>query len=267
MITSGKKFLSTLLHVSDALIKFLEYINNLEPKAVPDYNKCRKLFEGYLKTVGKTRNSPMEFVPNNSKSPSKAKTIVEDSAESDEETEEPVKVHKQNGDVPKKRGRKPKVNKEVDTENKIPQSEKESKKKAKRKSSEPAVLVKIKKTRLNPEATPPAKDNHTNIATQTSVEKLRHSPRINSSRHVSFDSPISEIVGDKRKDGESINSSGDIFDDSFTIKEVKVKPKRKLLSDEEVTVKRVVRKKVTAVKKGRSWKDTPTVVNGRSPPK
>lgn len=242
----------------------------MKPKEVPDYKKCRKLFEDYLKTVGKTRNSTLDFSPQKTKSPSKGRTkvIVEDSDASAGEAEEPVKVIKENGEAPKKRGRKPKVA-EVDTENKVPAKEKLTKKIVKRKSSEPAVLVKVKKTKLNPVATPPAKDNHTNIATQTSIEKLRYSPRLNSSRHVSFDSPISEIVGDNHKDSRSLNSSGDIFDDSFTIKEVKVKkPKRKLLSNEEVIVKRVVKKKVTAVKKpGRSWKDTPTVVNGRSPPK
>ncbi|KAJ8715317.1 hypothetical protein PYW08_005298 [Mythimna loreyi] len=265
-------------NVPEALIKFFEYINTMKPKEVPDYKKCRKLFEDYLKTEGKTRNSTLDFSPRKAKSPSKAKSpakprsrvIAEDSDATDEESEEPLKVTKQNGEPAKKRGRKPKVE-DLDTENEVPEKEKVkvTKKIVKRKSSEPAVLVKVKKTKLNPVATPPAKDNHSNIATQTSIEKLRYSPRLNSSRHVSFDSPISEIVGENHKDSRSINSSGDIFDDSFTIKEVKVKkPKRKLLSNEEVIVKRVVRKKVTAVKKpGRSWKDTPTVVNGRSPPK
>lgn len=242
----------------------------MKPKEVPDYKKCRKLFEDFLKTEGKTKNSTLDFASNKSKSPKKRvnKIVVEDVVDgSDKESDEPVKV-KQNGDVPKKRGRKPKVNPDLDTENKVPETEKEIKKKAKRKSSEPAVLVKVKKTRLNPVVTPPAKTNHNNISTQTSLEKTRHSSRLNASRHVSFDSPISEIVGEKSKDSVSINSSGDIFDDSFTIKEVKVKPKRKLLSSEEVIVKKVVRKKVApAVKKGRSWKDTATIVNGRSPPK
>ena len=249
----------------------------MKPKEVPDYKKCRKLFEDYLKTEGVTKNSTLDFSPKNSKSPRKAKSpskartnrvLAEDSDASDGEDDEPLKVTKQNGEAPKKRGRKPKVA-DVDTENKVPEKEKAIKKNVKRKSSEPAVLVKVKKTKLNPVATPPAKVNHTNTATQTSIEKLRYSPRLNSSRHVSFDSPISEIVGENHKDSRSINSSGDIFDDSFTIKEVKVKkPRRKLLSNEEVVVKRVVRKKVTAVKKPtRSWKDSPTVVNGRSPPK
>lgn len=242
----------------------------MKPKEVPDYKKCRKLFEDFLKNEGKTKNSTLDFASNKSKSPKKRvnKIVVEDVVDgSDKESDEPVKV-KQNGDVPKKRGRKPKVNPDLDTENKVPETEKEIKKKAKRKSSEPAVLVKVKKTRLNPVVTPPARTNHNNISTQTSLEKTRHSSRLNASRHVSFDSPISEIVGEKSKDSVSINSSGDIFDDSFTIKEVKVKPKRKLLSTEEVIVKRVVRKKVApAVKKGRSWKDSATIVNGRSPPK
>ncbi|CAH0588801.1 unnamed protein product [Chrysodeixis includens] len=256
-------------NVPDALIKFFEYINSMKPKEVPDYKKCRKLFEDYLKTEGKTKNGTLDFASNKSKSPTKKrsnKIVVEDEVDgSDNESEEPVKA-KQNGDVPKKRGRKPKVNPDIDTENEVPETEKKTNKKAKRKSSEPAVLVKVKKTRLNPVVTPPAKINHNNISTQTSIEKTRHSSRLNTSRHVSFDSPISEIVGEKSKD--SINSSGDIFDDSFTIKEVKVKPKRKLLSTEEVVVKRVVRKKTgPAVKKGRSWKDTATIVNGRSPPK
>ncbi|PZC77484.1 hypothetical protein B5X24_HaOG203362 [Helicoverpa armigera] len=251
--------------VPEALIKFFEYINTMKPKEVPDYKKCRKLFEDYLKTEGKTRNSTLDFSSKRTKSPVKGRTrvIAEDSDGSEGEAEVPVKVSKQNGDVPKKRGRKPKVVADVDSENKVPEREKETKKKVKRKSSEPAVLVKVKKTKMNPEATPPAKLNHNNIATQTSIEK-RYSPRINTSRHVSFDSPICEIVGDNSR---SINSSGDIFDDSFTIKEVKVKPKRKLLSNEEVTVKRVVRKKVTAVKPARSWKDSSTIINGRSPPK
>lgn len=258
------KIKSMSSNVPDALIKFFEYINTMKPKEVPDYKKCRKLFEDYLKTEGKTRNSTLEFSPSKVKSPSKGRkrVIAVDSDGSDEE--EPVKVTKQNGDAPKKRGRKPKVT-DADTENKAPEV-KEIKTKGKRKSSEPAVLVKVKKTRLNPASTPPAKENHNNIATQTSIEKNKYSPRLNTSRHVSFDSPISEIVGDSSKNS-GINSSGDIFDDSFTIEKVKVKPKRKLLSNEEVLVKRVVRKKVTSVKKGKSWKDLPTVVNGRSPPK
>ncbi|XP_075980563.1 serine/threonine-protein kinase VRK1-like [Anticarsia gemmatalis] len=250
--------------VPEALIKFFEHINALKPKAVPDYAKCRKLFEDYLKAQGVKRTNKLDFAP-----PKKtaSKTIDNSIEEDDASDEEPIKPQK-NGDAPKRRGRKPKVTVEVDTENEEPEPVKETKKKGKRKSSEPAVLVKVKKAKLNPTQTPPAKKNHTNIATQTSTEKpVRQSPRNNTSRHVSFDSPISEIVGNGKM-SSSINSSGDIFDDSFTIKEVKVKPKRKLLSmkDEEVTVKRVVKKKVAGVKKTRSWKDSATIVNGRAPP-
>lgn len=248
----------------------------MKPKDTPDYAKCRKIFEDYLKSQGVKKTSKLEFSATK-KTSSKAKanrSIEGDEAVSDEE---PIKPQKQNGEAPKKRGRKPKVipqvhtehdpTPEMDDENKEPEPRKETVKKGKRKSSEPAVLVKVKKTKLNPHATPPAKKNHTNIATQTSTEKLRHSPRImNSSRHVSFDSPVSEIIGNK-KNSESVNSSGDIFDDSFTIKEVKVKPKRKLLSmkDEVVTITKVVKKKVADVKK-KSGKDSATIVNGRSPP-
>lgn len=252
-------------NVPDALIKFFEYINSLKPKQVPDYGKCRKMFEDYLKTQGVKRTSKLDFTTvKKVTNKTKVNKPVEDEEVSDEE---PIKVQKQNGDVPKKRGRKAKVTSEADIENKVPESKKETKKKAKRKSSEPAVLVNVKKTKINPVATPPAKDNHTNIATQTSVDRTRRSPRIDSSRHVSFDSPVSQVM-DSRNNSQSINSSGDIFDDSFDIKEVKVKPKRKLLSmkDEEYVVKRVVKKKVASVKKVKSWKDSATIVNGRSPP-
>lgn len=247
---------------SEALIKFFEYINSMKPKDIPDYAKCRKIFEDYLKKQGVKSSTKLDF--SNSKKLSKTKAnISEDVDVTDSETVKEV----QNGEVPKKRSRKAKVTPEVDTENRQPDTQKGTNKNNKRKSSEPIVVVNVKKTRLRPSATPPAKKNHTNIATQTSIEKLmRRSPRVQTSRHVSFDSPISEVVGDKN--GDSINSSGDIFDDSFTIKEVKVKPKRKLLSkkEEEITIERVVKKKVKSVKKPKSWKDSATIVNGRSPP-
>ncbi|CAB3230402.1 unnamed protein product [Arctia plantaginis] len=257
-----RKNVSKYSNVPEALIKFLEYINSMKPKDVPDYAKCRKILEDYLKKQGVKSSTKLDF--SNSKKLSKTKAnISEDVEVSDNETVKEV----QNGDVPKKRSRKAKVTSEVDTENRQPETQKETKKSNKRKSSEPIVVVNVKKTRLKPSATPPAKKNHTNIATQTSIEKpTRRSPRVQTSRHVSFDSPISEIVGDKT--GDSINSSGDIFDDSFTIKEVKVKPRKKLLSkkEEEITVERVVKKKVRSVKKLKSWKDSATIVNGRSPP-
>lgn len=294
----------------------------MKPKDTPDYTKCRQLFEGYLKTEGKNRNSKLDFSGHKKKTGKTAAAKVND--ELDNADEEVGKKKKQNGDAKVvKRGRKPKVReisieesdhddnttdegsdyddgsakkkrkqngetakvvrkgrkpktKEIspeidDSENQEPEESVEenvAKKNKKRKSLEPALVVNVKKTKMAPKATPPAKKNHANIATQTSTGKRKRSPR-----QVSFDSPICEIIGDKRplkisKDNESVNSSGDIFDDSFTIEEKKVKPKKKLLSDEEVVVKRVVKKKVTTTKpKARSYKDIPTIVNGRSPPK
>lgn len=206
-----------------------------------------------------------------------AKVHIPDSDNSDSEhtSKSPAKRPKENGEVSKpKRGRKvvKESSESENGENEEPEDSIEEvrvaiQRKNKRKSTEPAMVVKVKKTKMAPKATPPVKKNHANIGTQTSVEKRRRSPR-----QVSFDSPICEVIGDKKplklsKENDSANSSGDIFEDSFVIEEKKVKPRRKLLSDEEVVVKRVVKKKVTVTSKAKSWKDSPAVVNGRSPPK
>ncbi|KAJ2940374.1 hypothetical protein O0L34_g51 [Tuta absoluta] len=266
--------ISKYSQVPDALTKFFEYINSMKPKDTPDYNKCRTLFENYLKSEGKSRTSKLEFSTTkaskspsrNAKSPTKAvksKATIKDSSTNGDSPA--------NTDVPKvKKARKPKktsIN-DTDDENQEP-DEKVVKRKVKRKSTEPSVVVKVKKTKLAPKATPPVKKNHANIATQTSIERPKRSPR-----QVSFDSPVAAIIGEekmpKRSKDRSVNSSGDIFDDSFVIEEKKIRPKKRLLSDEEVTVKRVVKKKVTEMKPKKatkSWKDSPTVVNGRSPPK
>lgn len=244
---------------TDALVKFFEYINSLKPKDPVDYTKCRQMFETYLKKEGKTKTSKLEFTPSKKKKSSKLDAGDQESDE--EETVAPKKrAPKQNGELKTKRTRK--VPKADDTENTEPDTDNTNKTK-KRKSLEPSYVLKVKKTKIAPKATPPAKRNHANIATQTSGSRAKRSPR-----QVTFDSPICEVIGEKALKTNSINSSGDMFDDSFTIEEKKIKPKRKLLSDEEVTVKRVVRKKVTTVKpKAKSWKDSPAVVNGRSPPK
>lgn len=264
---------------SDALIKYFEYINSLKPKDNVDYAKCRQLFESYLKSEGVNKNSKIEFTQNKKRKANKVDDSSKDDAEdTDEETPKKVlkkNTTKQNGDLKPIKRRKKTPTKAVVTEenseNEEPDESIQKVKKSrvkKRKSSEPSVLVKVKKTKLAPKATPPAKKNHTNIATQTSVEKPKENPR-----QVSFDSPICEIIGEKKpvrgaKVSKSPNSSGDIFDDSFTIEEKRIRPKRNLLSDEEVIVKRVVRKKVTTVKpQAKSWKNTPAVLNGRSPPK
>lgn len=265
---------------SDALIKFFEYINTLKPKEKPDYTKCCQLFENYLKSEGKSRNSKLEFTSTKKGKATKAKTVVE-ASESEEETAKPKtdkkRTQKENGDTKKvARNRRPaKVlvedsgSESENHENEIPNGSVESKRKVvrktktvrstKRKSVEP--LLAAKKVKLTPKPTPPVKKNYANTATQTSGQKTRKSPR-----QVSFDSPICEVIGDKKASKvskDSVNSSGDIFEDSFEI----AKPKRKLISDEEVIVKKVVRKKTTTVKpKARSWRDVSTVVNGRSPP-
>ncbi|CAK1587311.1 unnamed protein product [Parnassius mnemosyne] len=262
-------------NVPDALIKFFEYVNSLKPKEAVDYVKCRQLFESYLKSEGKTKTSKLEFKNSTKRKANNKRLSIADSEVVDGEETDKVEEKKT---TPKSSAKgvshAKKTVKAADEatencENEEPDEEKKvkkpRKKAMKRKSLEPSLVIKVKKTRMTPKATPPAKKNHANIATQTSVEKLRRSPR-----QVSFDSPISKIIGSKSfnsiKDNESANSSGDIFDDSFTIEEKKVKPKKRLLSDEEITVKKVVKKKVI-VKKGKSWKDSPTVVNGRSPPK
>ncbi|KAL4705999.1 hypothetical protein ACJJTC_005685 [Scirpophaga incertulas] len=263
-------------NVPDALIKFMEYVNTLKPKDTPDYSKCRQLFETYLKSQGKTRGSKLDFSP--SKKLKSKTTAVDNVVESDNEADEVegrvANKKKLNGEAPKaKRSRKAKIQEASEvtenSENEEPSTkQKPVKRQRKRKSTEPAFVVNVKKTKLVPRATPPAKKNHANIATQTSTEKRKRSPR-----QVSFDSPIAEIIGQKKplkvfKHNESANSSGDIFDDSFTIEEKKVKPKKRLLADEEILVKKVVKKKVTTAKpKGKSWKDSATIVNGRSPPK
>jgi hypothetical protein len=246
----------------------------MKPKDIPDYTKCRQLFEAYLKSQGKLRNGKLEFSPNKK---SKAKKVAnnEESGDEDEVDGVVAKKRKPNLVAKAKRGRKPKAKEDTpeleNCENEEPDKSLEEKiparGRAKRKSTEPAVVVNVKKTKLTPKATPPTKKNHANIATQTSLDKRKRSPR-----QVSFDSPICEIIGEKKplklsKDS-SVNSSGDIFDDSFTFEEKKIKPKKRLLSNEEVIVKRIVKKKVTTVKpKGKSWKDSAAIINGRSPPK
>lgn len=270
----------------------------MKPKDIPDYTKCQTLFLNYLKSEGKTRSSKIEFTPSKK---AKMKPALDDDddtdiidapkvkrgrkpkakvLESDDDNEQPESDaetnRKPNGDAPKvtqRRGRKPKtIIPESDDENEEPSDDDKPLKNKKRKSLEPAALTKVKKTKLTPKATPPAKKNHANIATQTSIEK-RRSPRNQDKgdrRQVSFDSPICEIIDDKKtsSNNSELNSSEDMFEDSFVIEEKKVKPKRKLLSNEEFTVKKVVRKKTTVVKpqKGKSWKDCPTITNGRSPP-
>ncbi|KAJ0174419.1 hypothetical protein K1T71_009527 [Dendrolimus kikuchii] len=311
-------------NVPDALIKFFEYINAMKPKDVPDYTKCRQIFETYLKSHGKNRKSKLEFSTKSTqkkrdidnvndsenevskenkivkeknnevkKKRSRKPKIQEDSEETDEDTEsvdsqvekrnelttkrrhnkrdinnindsendvskENQIVKEKNSEVKKKHSRKPKIqedNKETDL---VDSQVEKGNRRSKRKSSEPAVVVKVKKTRLNPKRTPPAKKNHTNIATQTPVDR-----DIKNLRQVSFDSPISEVMG---QNGESsVNSSGDIFDDSFVVEDKKIKKKRKLLSCEETVVKRVVTKRTTE-RKGRSRKDAPTLLNGQGTP-
>ncbi|XP_039756567.1 serine/threonine-protein kinase VRK1 [Pararge aegeria] len=288
--------------VPEALIKFFEYINTLKPKDSINYTKCKQILEGYLKSQGVPTNSKLEFTNSKRKANKSVNENVDDSctdktngkvlkknstkenaavketrrgrkprtvvADENSENEEPAAKHP---DTPAKKGRKPKA---VVTQQSSEEEQSTGKgdivrkvpvRASKRKSSEPTVLVKVKKTKMAPKATPPVKKNHANTATQTSAEKLKRSPR-----QVSFDSPISEIIGEETKNGKnkSANSSADIFEDSFVIEDKKVKPKRKLLSKQEVTVKRVVSKKVTTAKaKAKSWKDSSAIINGRSPPK
>lgn len=276
-------------NVPDALTKFFEYINSLKPKDVPDYVKCRHIFETYLKSVGKTRKSKLEFSAkktlkkNNSDSEEvlakvvspvkkvrarKAKQPLADDSDVDSVDSSVKKVNGGKSDIPSKKLQSDDSDsdyKEVTKENsKVKKKQVKVKAKVvndsdedtivtskkvtirnKRKSLEPVVVIKVKKAKLNPKATPPAKKNHANISTQTSVEKSKKDPR-----QVSFDSPISEVIG-QNKSARSVNSSGDIFDDSFVIEEKKVKKKRKLLSSEEVVVKRVVKKR-TMDKKGKT---------------
>ncbi|XP_045774627.1 nucleosomal histone kinase 1-like isoform X2 [Maniola jurtina] len=291
--------------VPEALIKFFEYINTLKPKDSIDYSKCKKMFETYLKSQGVSRSSKLEFTSKKNKG-SKAVNGDQNDSGTEKSKEKVVKKNsiKQNGEAkitkrgrkakivvsdedseneepptidnvsPSKRGRKPRtIHLDVNSEEEASTGEEKSIRKVpvrpkKRKSSEPILLVKVKRIKVPCRVTPPVKKNHANIATQTSVDRSRRNPR-----QVSFDSPVSAVIGqetnDKNTKEKSTNSSPDIFDDSLIIEDKKVKPKRKLLSQQEVTVKRVVRKKVTSVKPkaNRSWKDTSAIVNGRSPPK
>ncbi|XP_068617542.1 nucleosomal histone kinase 1 [Battus philenor] len=250
--------------VPDALIKFFEYINSLKPKEQVDFVKCRQLFESYLKGEGRTKTSKLEFKESTKKRRDKNNTIDD---EVDGEVED-VKAKEKK--VIRRVGRSKKIVKSdediTDCENEEPVEVKKVKrnvrKAVKRKSLEPSIVVKVKKTKLKPQATPPAKKNHNNIATQTSIEKPKRE-----TRQVSFNSPISEIIGTKplraAESNQSADTSADIFEDSFAEEK---KTKKRLISKEETSVTRVVKKKLT-VKKGRSWKDAPTITNGRSPPK
>lgn len=244
-------------NVPDALTKFLEYINTLKPKDVPDYAKCRQIFEGYLKSEGVSKNAKLDFSAPK-KSRAKKNVII---AESDNESEEDVEEEEEVEELPKKKkspARRAKQNGEKTT------SEKTKRKKVvvKRKSLEPVSVAKTKKTKLIAK-TPPVKKNHVNTATQTSVEKKN-----SSARSVSFDSPIAEVIGEKRnsKTSNSANSSGDIFEDSFTETGKKSRGRRKLMTVEKEVLQRVVRRKVTTTKSTASWKNSPAIVNGKAPP-
>lgn len=266
-----------IMYPPDALIKFFEYVKTLKPKEMPDYTKCRQIFEAYLKSEGKTRNSKLDFTPAAKTKTAKAKVVIE-ANESDEETLQTKvdkRTKKENGLIAKpKRGRPARAlaedsdpeseNCENATPNGIIAPAKKVAKKTKvrstkRKSIEP--LLAAKKAKLTPKATPPVKKNHANTATQTSAQKTRKSPR-----QVSFESPVCEIIGEKKSPKASnggLNSSRDIFEDSMEI----AKPKRRLIADEVLTVKRVTKKKTTTVKaKTKSWKDAATIVNGRPTP-
>ncbi|XP_053610909.1 serine/threonine-protein kinase VRK1-like [Plodia interpunctella] len=300
-------------NIPDELIKFLEYINTMKPKDMPDYTKCRQLFESYLKKQGLSSSSKISFTQTKGKPSKVTKTAITIGSDGTDSTEEKAaKKKKPNGILPKaqrgrkakvessiekndseksdddndsdyealstkkpkqngtskvKRGRKPKIvesspesenceNEEPDAEDSI-DTKKPPRRNQKRRSTEPAVVVKVKKTKLTPKATPPAKKNHANIATQTSTDKKWRSPR-----QVSFDSPICEIIGEKKplknsKDNDSADSSVDIFEDSFEVEQKKVKPKRKLLSQQEVTMKKVIKKTVTSAKPKGKLKTSP----------
>lgn len=249
---------------TEALIKFFEYINTMKPKSTVDFAKCRQIFESYLKSEGVTRNSKIVFTPTKKRKLIKSDDKEENGAQDDDEEDDvPVekvlkKNTKQNGQVKAPRRRNQPVSEE-NCENEEPEDSIEKlPPRKKRKSIEPTVVVKVKKTRMVPKSTPPPKKNFTNIATQTSTEKPKRSPR-----QVSFDSPICEIIGEKKEIKKpSPESSPDVFEDSFVIEEKKVKPKRKLLSTQVVTVKRELRKKDSA--KVESAKKR--VVTGHSPP-
>lgn len=243
--------------ISDALIKYFEYINTLKPKGIPDYAKCRQFFETYLKSEGVTRNGKLDFAPVKKAKATKAKPVKEESSDDgSDNTDKPT---------PKKKSphakRTRKVAKKEDCENEEPSDTEPVKKVVtrrllKRVSTEPVIVTKVKKTRLS-RPTPPAKRNHTNTATQTSTEKVKQSPRT-----VTFDSPISEIIG-QRKGKKDADSSGDIFEDSFVIEK---KTRKRLISDEEVTVEKIVKKRVVTTKPKKSWRNAATIVNGKAPP-
>ncbi|CAH0725459.1 unnamed protein product, partial [Brenthis ino] len=244
--------------VPEALIKFFEYINTMKPKTTVDFTKCRQIFESYLKSEGASKTSKIVLTPSKKRKVTKIEHVQDDDEDDDDVPIEKVlkKNTKQNSHVKVARRKKQLVSEE-DCENEEPEDSIEKlPPRKKRKSTEPAVLVKVKKTRMVPKPTPPPKKNFTSIATQTSTEKPKRSPR-----QVSFDSPICEIIGEKKETKKtSPMSSPDVFEDSFVIEEKKIKPKRKLLSTQEVTVKRELRKKVVNAKPKK-------VVNGRSPSK
>ena len=239
----------------------------MKPKTTIDFAKCRQLLESYLKSEGITKSSKIVFTPTKKRKLAKTDDKEEngDQAEDDDDDDVPVekilkKNTKQNGQVKAPRRRNQPVSEE-NCENEEPEESIEKlRPRKKRKSIEPTVVVKVRKTKMVPKSTPPPKKNFTTIATQTSTEKPKRSPR-----QVSFDSPICEIIGEKKDlKKPTPESSPDVFEDSFEIEEKKVKPKRKLLSTQEVTVKRELRKKDSVkVISPREKK----VVNGRSPSK
>lgn len=245
-------------------MKFFEYINTLKPKDTPNYDKCRQIFESYLKKQGKTVSSKLEFSPTKKKVTKPSKHDInsdnEEIEEIVEETEKPSRKRKspqsKKTSVQKPTKKRIKIEEESsiddtneDYENEEPKAnaaEKAIKKIISEKKTPITVVSKIKKTRTSPRVTPPAKMNHANIATQTSIEKLKR----NNPRTVSFDSPIAEIIPDNDSlKNDTVNSSGDIIEDSFNSTERKVKPKKKLISEKDETIERVVKKKVVAVKR------------------
>lgn len=228
------------------LVSFLEYIKTIKYDAVPDYNKCKQFLEAGIKSCGKPTNCNFDFKGGQL---SKNTLNVPDSeSEEDDESElerSPVKAKKKRL-TPKSKVLKRKSSGAPNDEN------------AKVKKKVGRVIKKIR--------TPKLKKNTNTIATQTSLEK---SKRLSVRSSGDADTSITESVISRRtrRNYCEISDSGSDF-----IEVTPERPTRKRRSelescaDEEITVHKTVKTKGVPLKIKSSYKNFPTIVNGRKPP-
>lgn len=229
----------------------------MEYDEVPDYNKCRQLFEGGLKTLGYSNTCVLDFTPTKPKSPKRKSHAADIEDDNDSDSENILAPKKR---VTKRRSIKGKRASTSPT-----------------KDSVPKVLKKNLKVEPEVKSTPDKKLT-TTIATQTSLERPKLTPR--KVKKEPDDSFSADIIQRPKRNGvsnkflDSSQSSVDVIDNSFTDtppprSAIKRKHTKRLeveyASDEEVTIHTTIKKKGTPVKTAaRSWRNSPAIVNGKT---